>query len=382
MSAVGGISKVVSSLEGLFGADYSEYENMKAQYDTLVSIWDTLIGKKTEYIDIDYGVEAQKAAEEAIRLTETQIERQRQLIKQLAGSGKSAGSHSLGVRIYDRLNSQDWERISNLVGEKITHEYQLWDLSPEQIEKLLSDEKLISVLDTVNSDFVEYLQNIVEYGEQLEEIAEKEKEALTGVGLDDFRSGYADLLADLDSDNQDFADDFEKYLQNAIFSSLVANKYKERIEKLYNQWADYTDSGGKLTGNEAEQLRNEYQDIVDDMLAEREQIMKEFGWTSSSSSQQSASGKGFETMSQDSADELNGRFTALYEVGLQILQYMTYMQTLTITADSCNSVLTEIRDLTIIGNSYLEDISMYAKKILDSVPKKLEEINNSIKRAI
>lgn len=119
MSAVGGISKVVSSLEGLFGADYSEYENMKAQYNTLISVWDTLIGKKTEYINIDYGIEAQKAAEEATKLTETQIERQRQLIKQLAGSGKSSGSHSLGVRIYDRLNSQDWERISNLVGEKL-----------------------------------------------------------------------------------------------------------------------------------------------------------------------------------------------------------------------------------------------------------------------
>lgn len=364
MSAVGGISKVVSSLEGLFGADYSEYENMKAQYNTLISVWDTLIGKKTEYINIDYGIEAQKAAEEATKLTETQIERQRQLIKQLAGSGKSSGSHSLGVRIYDRLNSQDWERISNLVGEKITHEYQLWDLSPEQIEKLLSDEKLVSVLDTVNSDFVEYLQNIVEYGEQLEEIAEKEKEALTGVGLDDFRNGYTDLLADLDSDNQDFADDFEKYLQNAIFSSLVANKYKERIEKLYNQWADYTDSGGKLTGDEADRLRNDYQNIVDDMLAEREQIMKEFGWSSTSSGQQSASSRGFGTeMTHEDAGELSGRFTAVYESNLRI-ETAEQQQTVAITElrGSIGSLTSQVTGLyniadetrTILANSYLE----------------------------
>lgn len=364
MSAVGGISKVVSSLEGLFGADYSEYENMKAQYNTLISVWDTLIGKKTEYINIDYGIEAQKAAEEATKLTETQIERQRQLIKQLAGSGKSSGSHSLGVRIYDRLNSQDWERISNLVGEKITHEYQLWDLSPEQIEKLLSDEKLVSVLDTVNSDFVEYLQNIVEYGEQLEEIAEKEKEALTGVGLDDFRNGYTDLLADLDSDNQDFADDFEKYLQNAIFSSLVANKYKERIEKLYNQWADYTDSGGKLTGDEADRLRNDYQNIVDDMLAEREQIMKEFGWSSTSSGQQSASSRGFGTeMTHEDAGELSGRFTAVYESNLRIetaeqqqavaiTELQGSISALTAQATGMYNIADETR--TILANSYLE----------------------------
>ena len=387
MSAVGGISKVVSSLEGLFGADYSEYENMKAQYDTLISVWDTLIGKKTEYIDIDYGIEAQKAAEEATKLTETQIERQRQLIKQLADSGKSAGSHSLGVRIYDRLNSQDWERISNLVGEKITHEYQLWDLSPEQIEKLLSDEKLVSVLDTVNSDFVEYLQNIVEYGEQLEEIAEKEKEALTGVGLDDFRNGYTNLLADLDSNNQDFADDFEKYLQNAIFSSLVANKYKERIEKLYNQWADYTDSGGKLTGDEADRLRNEYQNIVDDMLAEREQIMKEFGWNSSSSGQQSASSRGFGTeMTHEDAGELSGRFTAVYESNLRI-ETAEQQQTVAITElrGSISALVSKETDLyniadetrTILANSYLElqQIRENTGEIIEPIKKMQKDIS-------
>lgn len=167
MSAVSGISSVVSAFEGLFGADYSDYENMKAQYETLIAIWDELITKKMDYIDIDYGTEAIKAAEEAEQLVNIQISRQRQLIKQLASSGASAGSHSLGYRINDRLSKEDYQRISGLVGQKITAEYQLWDLSSEQIEKILSDEKLVSVLDTVNKDFVTYLQNIVDYGEEV-----------------------------------------------------------------------------------------------------------------------------------------------------------------------------------------------------------------------
>ena len=365
MSAVGGISKVVSSLEGLFGADYSEYENMKAQYDTLISVWDTLIGKKIEYINIDYGIEAQKAAEEAIRLTETQIERQRQLANMLAGSGASAGSHSLGYRVNDRMSAQDWRRLSGLLGQQVGSLGDVLSLDADVIGKVLQDEKFVSVLTEVNSEFIDYISNIESYAEQLEDIAEKEKEALTGVSLDDFRNGYADLLADLDSDNQDFADDFEKYLQNAIFSSLVANKYKERIEKLYNQWADYTDSGGKLTGDEAEQLRNEYQNIVDNMLAEREQIMKEFGWTSSSSSgQQSASSRGFGTeMTHEDAGELSGRFTAVYESNLRI-EAAEQQQTVAITelrgsisaltaqATGLYNIADETR--TILANSYLE----------------------------
>lgn len=318
MGAVSGISSVVSAFEGLFGADYSEYENMKARYDTLIDVWDTLIGKKMEYIDIDYGVEAQKAADEAAKLVETQISRQRQLLKQLASSGRSAGSHSLGVRIYDRLDNTDWERISDLVGEKIDHEYQLWDLSSEQIEKILTDEKLVSVLDTVNSDFVTYLQNIADYGEQLEEIAEKEKEAFTGISFDEFKDGFTDMLSDLDATNKDFADNFEEYLQNAVFSSLVANQYKDRIQKLYDSWSGYAESGGILTPDEAKNLRKDYQDIINDMLSDRDKLMGDFGWSSSEKEQQSASKGGFDTMTQDQATELSGRFTAVAESNYRI----------------------------------------------------------------
>lgn len=301
-----GVGNTIAGLFGFGGADYSGYENLKSKYEGLIDIWDTLIDKKTEYIDIDYGTEAQKAAEEAIKLTETQIERQRQLIKQLADSGKSAGSHSLGVRIYDRLNSQDWERISNLVGEKITHEYQLWDLSPGQIEKLLSDEKLISVLDTVNSDFVEYLQNIVEYGEQLEDIANKEQEAITGIGFDAFKDGYFDLISDLESTNEDLADNLEKNLQNAFFRSLIANKYNSQIKALYDNWVKLGEDG--LTRDEVDSLREQNQAMVDQVLKDREELMNTFGWSSSadSGSSQSPSSGALTTMSQDSISTFEG----------------------------------------------------------------------------
>lgn len=307
MSAVSGISSVVSAFEGLFGADYSGYEKMKAQYENLISIWDELITKKMDYIDIDYGTEAIKAAEEAEQLVNINISRQRQLIKRLASSGASIGSHSLGYRINERLSKEDYQRISGLVGEKITAEYQLWDLSSEQIEKILSDEKLVSVLDTVNKDFVTYLQNIVDYGEQLTEIAQKEKEAITGIGFDEFKSGYVDLLSDLDSTNEDFADNFEQYLQKAIFQSLLANKYKEQIQRLYDSWAEYGKDG--LTSDEAQALRNMQQNLTNSLLAERDKLMQDFGWQSDSVRE--ASQKGIATASQDSVDENNGRLAVM-----------------------------------------------------------------------
>ena len=146
---------------------------MKSRYDNLISVWDTLISKKMEYIDIDYGVEAQKAADEAAKLVETQIQRQRQLANMLAGSGASIGSHSLGYRINDRMTQNDWANLSDLVGQRVSGINDVLSLDADVIGKVLQDEKFVSVLTTVNSDFIEYIQNIEKYGEQLEEIAEK-----------------------------------------------------------------------------------------------------------------------------------------------------------------------------------------------------------------
>lgn len=344
-----GIGNTIAGLLGFGGADYSGYEKMKAQYENLISIWDELITKKMDYIDIDYGTEAIKAAEEAEQLVNIQISRQRQLIKQLASSGASVGSHSLGYRINDRLSKEDYQRISGLVGQKITAEYQLWDLSSEQIEKILSDEKLVSVLDTVNKDFVTYLQNIVDYGEQLTEIAQKEKEAITGIGFDEFKSGYADLLSDLDSTNEDFADNFEQHLQKAIFQSLLANKYKEQIQRLYDSWAEYGKDG--ITSDEAQALRNMQQNLTNSLLAERDKLMQDFGWQSDSARE--ASQKGIATASQDSVDENNGR--------LAVMQGHTYSinENVNRMANGIDSLL----DYVSSGLSLTTDIERTAKAI-------------------
>lgn len=365
ISVLTGIGKTIGGLFGLGGADYSGYEEMKSRYDNLISVWDTLISKKMEYIDIDYGVEAQKAADEAAKLVETQIQRQRQLANMLAGSGASIGSHSLGYRINDRMTQSDWTNLSDLVGQRVSGINDVLSLDADVIGKVLQDEKFVSVLTTVNSDFIEYIQNIEKYGEQLEEIAEKEKEVFTGISLDSFEDSFVDMLSDLDAKNEDFAENFEGYLQKAIFSSLVANQYKDRIKKLYDSWAKYGESGNQLTADEAHNLRNEYQDIVNDMLEQREQIMKDFGWdSSSSSSEQTASSRGFGTeMTHEDAGELSGRFTALQMTGEEI-KIQNQQQTIAITElrGSITALTTETQSMhdiadetrTILANSYME----------------------------
>ena len=300
-----GIGNTIAGLFGFGGADYSGYENLKSKYEGLIDIWDDLISKKQEYIDIDYGVEAQKAAEEAKRLVDVQIERQRQLANMLAGSGASIGSHSLGYRVNDRMSSQDWQRLSGLVGEQVGSLGDVLGLDAGIIGNVLQDEKFVSVLTDVNSEFIDYIQNIGSYADQLEEIASKEQEAITGIGFDAFKDGYFDLISDLESTNEDLADNLEKNLQNAFFRSLIANKYNSQIKALYDNWVKLGEDG--LTRDEVDNLREQNQAMVDQMIKDREELMNTFGWSASGSGSSQSPGSGaLTTMSQESISTFEG----------------------------------------------------------------------------
>lgn len=300
-----GVGNTIAGLFGFGGADYSGYENLKSKYEGLIDIWDDLISKKQEYIDIDYGVEAQKAAEEAKRLVDVQIERQRQLANMLAGSGASIGSHSLGYRVNDRMSSQDWQRLSGLVGEQVGSLGDVLGLDAGIIGNVLQDEKFVSVLTDVNSEFIDYIQNIGSYADQLEEIASKEQEAITGIGFDAFKDGYFDLISDLESTNEDLADNLEKNLQNAFFRSLIANKYNSQIKALYDNWVKLGEDG--LTRDEVDNLREQNQAMVDQMIKDREELMNTFGWSASGSGSSQSPGSGaLTTMSQESISTFEG----------------------------------------------------------------------------
>ena len=292
MSAVGGISTIVSAFKGLFGADYSEFNEMKARYDELSGIWDTLISKKQEYIDISYGAEAAKAYDEALSLLEQQQEYARQLAETRKNSGASVGSHSIGYRQNEWLGSYASElyKYIDQNGNYNDITNALLGASADQLREVR--ENMWEFWQGLDDDFQSALDDIIDADDQIDELKESLKNALTGIDFDSFQSGFADMLSDLESDNQDFADDLEKKLQNAMFSSLVANQYKDRIQALYDQWSDYAQSDESLTADEADKIREEYNQIVSDMLEDRDKLMESMGWSAEDQKQQSASAGG------------------------------------------------------------------------------------------
>ena len=290
----------VKGLGGIFyGADYSGYEQMKSQYETLSGIWDELIDKKQQYIDISYGEEAEKAYQESVNLLNQKMQQAYALADARKSAGSSLGSHSIAYRQNRDLGGYATElyKYVNQNGNYNDITNALLGASADQLRNVRDN--MWAFWAGLDSEFRNALEQIIACDDQIDDLGDKMNEVMTGVDFSSFQNSFVDMLNDLDSTNQDFADNFEKYLQNAVFSSLVANKYKSRIEALYKDWTEKADGG--LTTDEVDKLRQDYQNIINDMLAEREQIMNSFGWESSSSgSSQSPSSGALTTMSQDS----------------------------------------------------------------------------------
>lgn len=367
MSAVSGISTVVSALDGMFGADYSRYNEMVEEYNKLNEIWDELIDKKREYIDMSYGVEADKVGQEAIDLVEKQIEAYRTLGKERLNSGASVGSHSIGKRMAKNTSSSDWQDIANALDMSVNAAKEfigtgrmtgLFDLTVEQLEKLQST----AFWEKMDDDVREYLDSIIEGEAKIEEIQNQVKERLTQTTFDSVFDSFVDTLMDMDSSAKDFAEDFSEYMQRAILTNMVGEKFSKELQDWYDSFAEAGKDKEGITKGDMEELRKQYEEIVDAAVAERDKLAEIFGWTGEAT-QQSASSRGFQSMSQDTGEELNGRFTALQIAGEEIKnQNIAQSQSLSILntrIDTISSTSSNIRDIVsetrdIIASSYLE----------------------------
>lgn len=319
--AVGGILDTLTfGAFGLKGADYSGYNEMVAKYDSLLNVWDQLLDKKKAYIKESYGPEATKVGQEALDLLNSEREIAKELASSRLDAGKSAGSHSMNYRMwkgsYD-YNGQKWKdvapEISNaLGGVDFSSMWSMLNMSSEQLEWIKTNYS--GLWAHMDSDFKGYLENIIQYGDTEKEIIESINEQLTQTSFDSLFDSFLNTLMDMDASSKDFADNFEEYMRKAIFTSMFAKNYEDELSEWYKAFANANDKIGGMTTSDVQDLRNRWDDIVNGALSDREAWEKIVG-SSSESTSQSSSQKGFAAMSQDTGEELNGRFTALQIAG-------------------------------------------------------------------
>ncbi|MDO4164055.1 MAG: tape measure protein [Bacteroides sp.] len=276
------------------------------------------------------------------------------------------GSHSSNNKIDNAMTATEWAQISEIVGRTIDSAGDFWSLSSEEMWKVADQAysiyaKIQQYADDGHENAAQYMDEYIEYYEQLQELQDAYREKLTSYSFDDIESEFKNVLLDMEADAEDFAESFEEMMQQAVINSMMSNTYSAKLREWYEDFATALESGGEMTNAEQEALRQQYQDIVDAALAERDALMETMGWDGSSSSSQSASTGSFDAMTQDQGTKLEGMFTS----GLQHWSSMdSRLEDVSAKMDTAEGHLARIAENTGASATHLSEIKESILKII------------------
>ena len=391
LSIVGAALQVATKIVSLFKQDdgIAEYEKTKEIYDAYIETLDKVIDKQLELADSLAGENAQAAYKEAISLIQLQNDAARELGKAYLSSGASKGflgigsKASRGKKEVENMTDEGWMQAANALGMSVKQFKDamggrmtgLFDLTEEQLVNL--QKYAPSFWAQLDDDTRNYATQIVDGVEQITEALEQEMENATGISFESFSDDILESLYDVEKGAEDIADDIADYMRKALIKAMYVKQYEPEMRKWYEMWAEAT-GDGEIDPEEQTALDNLKKSIIQGAEAGAAAINAQFG-TGSTTKQKSKAG-GFETMSQDTATELNGRFTALQIAGevskeQLVLLNMVTNSLLQINQAGFNNTLIQMVQI----NSYLEDIYTLQRKMFGQLSEKLSSIDRNTK---
>lgn len=353
-SKIGGIIGAIFSLldqigqEGLFGFLGNVFESVG---NALTGVFDSLLG----WTGIDFGGESDPTLERDIeRLTlanqelekainnltekmddaavadassiykiqkeniEEQMKNTQEMMERSASASTSGflgigGHHSTDTKINRGMTAEDWEAISEAVGKSVTSANDFFSLSSEEMWRVANEAtneyaKLKGLADDGYKDAAQFMDEYIEYWQELEELEEAYNEKLTSVSFDTVKDDFRNALLDMEDSTEAFADNFEKMMQQAILESMMTGTYDKALQEWYQDFADSM-KDGTLDTDEQEMLRKQWQDIVDSASEEWQNWRDMMGWEADGAgtgSSQSPDSGVLTTMSQDSISTFEG----------------------------------------------------------------------------
>jgi DNA repair exonuclease SbcCD ATPase subunit len=370
----------------LFGGD----GNAKKVNDTIERLTDrnTLLQQSiedlTDAMENSFGSKATSYYEQAYK---NQQETNQNYLDIAKAQASYHGSHHSWNAYWGGFGSDEMDWIKKNIKSDFNGD--LFSLSPEEMKLLRGNVTIWEHIENTGKGnyggrLTEKLNDYIDQAGKLDELSDKLKESLTQISFDSMKDSFVSDLMDMSKSAQDFADDFAEMMQKALLSYSMEDLINGDLKKLYDDWAKaIKDNDGKLTETDIEAFNKRYDDIVQEGLKRRDDWAKVTGYTGSSSSSQTATSGGWASMGQDTADELNGRFTALQIAGESIAQNMTttisQMESIVTLGISTNGAVLEIRNMMIMTNSYLEDIVKYSKLTYNDFGAKLDDMNRRLK---
>ena len=241
--------------------------------------------------------ESEEAYKKALAAEKEWEQNQRRAISNRASEWSNSGHGLLGLggkssfnyyldnkgTLFQKWNG--WDEFNNVLKQfgyntRVSSSGDLWQLTPEQMQ-LLRDYAPKAWAEMLNTDGEsnpsELINEYIERAGKIDELTSALNEKLTGYSWDSFKGSYVDMLKDLDSTNEDFANNLEDMLTNAILNSLVNDVYKDRIKKLYKMIAEAagmdSEGGSTMTKDEVDAIRAYNEQLASDMRRDRDALI-------------------------------------------------------------------------------------------------------------
>lgn len=268
-------------------------------------------------------------------------------------------------RSIEKAYSTDASKLINQQNKLLE---QLKVLIQQQIEEERNKKK------TDDDRIKDWQKQLEDINAQLEDNKEKAVEAITGTdvmsAIDEFAQAYSEAWAT----GTDAAEASTKIVQNLIKTAIIEflkKKLFPSVEEFMKKMADYMSDGIVSPWEEAELNK-----LKEKMDAEAQKVFdtssKYFQEDKNDKYEQTATSGGFEKMSQDSADELNGRFTALQMTGEEILLFLQgseqFLSLLYIKASM---------DVISVKIASLYDVADETRTMIASIYIELQQINDN-----
>lgn len=286
-------------------------------------------------------------------------------------------------RSYDDLGDAVDKAYSTDASELIDQQNEILKQQKLLIQNQILEEKSKKKPD--DGRIKEYENQLLDIDKQIGQNKEKQIDAIMGSDLksaiDDFAQAYADAWSAGNDRARSSKDLVKDMIKQMVMESLKAAS-SEPMEKLRKKLAEFY-KDGIISAWEREQIEKDAEAITKDLDSK-------YGWADEylrgeeeGTSQADGSKGGFETMSQETGEELNGRFTALQVSNEEIRNSMTAvlgnLSSLCTTASDGNVLLSEMRNLAVMSNGHLEDIAKHTKVLL-GFGEKLDRIEQNTGR--
>ena len=324
-----GIGNILNAISfGGFNSLFGIGGNAKEVQETIDRLTDrnetlqTAIEDLTDEMKASKGMKSVESYREAVKYQEEVNKNYLQIAKEQAGYHKSHGSWQHYLKWTDEM----LEHARKATGmQDFSGTDSLWNLTPEQMKALRSDVWLWDIMESSGKGgygerVTDKLDDYIEQAGKLEELTDSLYEGLIGMSFDSMYDSFISSLMDMEKSAEDFADDISKYFMQAMLSNAIGEQFSDKLRTWYDKFGEAMKDDGTLDNNERKELMDEYMGYVDEAMKLRDELAAATGYDkiSQESYSQSSSSRGFQAMSQDTGEELNGRFTALQIAGEEI----------------------------------------------------------------